>query len=101
MSETQAGWVASLDAAVEKLWDELVAQQEKKLLALANELRPNTTWDDLLQPQDMPEIAQDAVFNYEDGYLAGLKAARISFRARVLLSLRDAAARDAGDAKRP
>ena len=81
--------VDALDGAVEKLWDELVAQQERKLLGLARELRPTCTWDDLLQPQDLPEIAADPVFNYEDGYLAGLKAARISFRARILTSLRD------------
>lgn len=81
----------ALDAAVEKLWDELVSQQEKKLLRLAQELRPHVTWDDLLQPQDMPEIAEDPVFNYEDGYLSGLKSSRISFRARILTSLRDAA----------
>jgi hypothetical protein len=83
--------VDALDAAVEKLWDELVALQERKLLALAREMRPTCTWDDLLQPQDIPEIANDPVFNYEDGYLAGLKAARISLRARILTPLRDAA----------
>lgn len=82
--------VAALEVAIEKLWDELVTGQEKKLLRIAQELRPNVTWDDLLQPQDMPEVANDAVFNYEDGYLAGLKASRISFRARVLTELKDA-----------
>src|SRR5271163_3164826 len=81
----------ALDAAVEKLWDEIVPQQERKILNLARELRPSCTWDDLLQPQDIPEVCNDPVFNYEDGYLAGLKAARISFRARVLTSLRDSA----------
>ena len=83
--------LAELEAAVEKLWDELVAQHERKLLALARELRPTCTWDDLLQPQDLPEIANDPTFNYEDGYLAGLKAARIAFRARVLVPLKDRA----------
>jgi hypothetical protein len=77
-----------LHVQTEKLWDELILQQEKKLLRLAQELRPNVTWDDLLQPQDMPEIVQDQVFNYEDGLLAGIKAARIAFRARVLGPLR-------------
>ena len=80
----------TLNAATEKLWEELIAQQDKKLLKLAQELRPNVTWDDLLQPQDMPEIANDPQFNYEDGLLAGIKAARIAFRARVLGPLREA-----------
>jgi hypothetical protein len=77
-----------LDARTEKLWDELIQQQERKLLRLAQELRPNVTWDDLLQPQDLPEVANDPTFNYEDGLLAGIKAARMSFRARVLGPLR-------------
>lgn len=77
-----------LNEQTEKLWDELIQQQEKKLLLLANELRPNVTWDDLLQPQDLPEVANDPTFNYEDGLLAGIKAARMSFRARVLGPLR-------------
>jgi hypothetical protein len=53
-----------LDARTEKLWDELIQQQERKLLRLAQELRPNVTWDDLLQPQDLPEVANDPTFNY-------------------------------------
>jgi hypothetical protein len=77
-----------LNSQSEKLWDELIQQQEKKLLRLAQELRPNVTWDDLLQPQDLPEIAHDPTFNYEDGLLAGIKAARIAFRARILGPLR-------------
>ena len=77
-----------LDARTEKLWDELIQQQERKLLRLASELRPDVTWDDLLQPQDIPEVATDPVFNYEDGMLAGIKAARMSFRARVLGPMR-------------
>jgi hypothetical protein len=79
----------ALDAATEKLWDELTKQQEAKVLRLANEMRPNTTWDDLLQPQDLPEVANDPTFNFEDGLLAGIKAARMAFRARVLGPLRE------------
>ncbi len=77
-----------LASQVEKLFDELVAQQEKKVLDLARDLRPTATWDDLLQPQDLPEVADDPTFNYEDGLLAGLRAARMALRARVLGPLR-------------
>jgi hypothetical protein len=79
---------SELEAQTEKLFDELIQQQERKLLRLAQELRPNVTWDDLLQPQDLPEVAGDPTFNYEDGLLAGIKAARIALRARVLGPLR-------------
>ena len=79
----------ALDDAAEKLWDELTKQQEAKVLRLANEMRPNTTWDDLLQPQDLPEVAGDPTFNFEDGLLAGIRAARMAFRARILGPLRE------------
>jgi hypothetical protein len=79
---------AELEQGVERLFDELVQQQEKKVLRIARELRPSATWDDLLQPQDLPEVANDPTFNYEDGLLAGLKAARIALRARVFGPLR-------------
>lgn len=79
---------SELEAQVEKLFLELIQQQEAKLLRLARELRPNVTWDDLLQPQDLPEVANDPTFNYEDGLLAGLKAAQMALRARVLGPLR-------------
>ena len=77
-----------LEPRLEALFDELETQQEKKVLKLAQELRPNVTWDDLLQPQDLPEVASDPTFNYEDGLLAGLKAARMAVRARILGPLR-------------
>ena len=76
-----------LESTTEKLWNELIEQQERKVLTLARDLVPNVTWDDLLQPQDIPEVARDPVFNYEDGLLAGIKAARMAFRARVLATL--------------
>jgi len=77
-----------IETRLEALFTELETQQEKKVLRLAQELRPNVTWDDLLQPQDLPEVASDPTFNYEDGLLAGLKAARMAVRARILGPLR-------------
>jgi hypothetical protein len=79
---------AELEARIETLFDELVGQQEKKVTALASELCPSATRDDLLQPQDLPELARDPDFNYEDGLLAGLRAARMALRARLLGPLR-------------
>ncbi len=89
MTDPFMAQAAALEHSCEQLFDELVSQQEKKVLGIAQELRPSVTRDDLLQPQDMKEIARDPVFNYEDGLLAGLKAARIALRARVLRPLRE------------
>ena len=62
------GEAASLDGAI--------AQQRAKVLALAARINPRLTSDDVLSPADFPELAGDAQFNYEDGILAGLLAAR-------------------------
>ncbi|MBI3725605.1 hypothetical protein HY251_16885, partial [bacterium] len=59
------GIFLELENSTEQLFSELVSQQEKKVLRVARELRPAATPDDLLQPQDIPEIASDPVFNYE------------------------------------
>ena len=66
---------------LEALFEEMVSQQRAKVLALARSLRPNLTDDDILSPLDIPELADDGRFNYEDGILAGLMSARIAVRA--------------------
>jgi hypothetical protein len=60
---------------------ELITQQEAKLRRHAARIDPRLTPDDLLQPHDFPELARDPVFNYEDGMLAGLRAAEAAIRA--------------------
>jgi len=69
------------DDAIERLLDEMIAQQDAKVRALAQGLAPSLTAEDLLQPHDFPPLRQSAEFNFEDGILAGLKAARIALRA--------------------
>lgn len=68
----------------EALFEELIAQQQKKVLALARESLPHLTFDDVLNPQDFPALKAHPTFEYEDGQLAGLIAAQIAFRARVI-----------------
>ncbi len=67
------------------LLDEMVKQQRAKLLSLAREHDPSITADDLLSPHDIPVLASDPRFNFEDGILAGL----LSARAAVLAKLQD------------
>ncbi len=62
---------------------ELIAQQEAKVRGCAARINPRLTGDDLLQPHDFPDLARDPVFNYEDGVLAGLRAAGAALRARL------------------
>jgi hypothetical protein len=69
---------------LETLFEELIAHQRKRVLSRAQRLNPRITDDDLLSPVDMPELAADPEWNYEDGLLAGYLAAQMAVRARAL-----------------
>lgn len=56
--------------------DELIAHQQKVLLALGRRLVPNVTLDDLMQPNDFPVLENHPLFRYEEGVLHGLQAAK-------------------------
>ena len=64
-----------------QLLEGMVARQREKLLKVARELVPNATSEDIRNPQDFPELANDPLFNYEDGLLAGLLSAQAALRA--------------------
>lgn len=72
-------WLRILDA----LLTQMVEQQERKLLQLARQIVPDLTSEDLRNPQDFVGLARDPAFNYEDGVLAGLRAAHIAVRAEL------------------
>jgi len=59
-----------------ELLDELIAGQKKKLLATAQRIVPHVIEDDLLQPNDFPELELHPHFRYEEGILDGLQVAR-------------------------
>ncbi|MDN3507656.1 MAG: hypothetical protein P0S94_01905 [Simkaniaceae bacterium] len=61
------------------LFDEMIAQQQGKLLKLAQEIVPHVTPDDLMQPNDFPALEAHPLFRYEEGILEGLYAARTAF----------------------
>ena len=67
--------------AVERLLADMIGQQEEKVLALARRLVPHATAEDLRNPHDFAPLVESADFNYEDGILAGLKAAAVAVRA--------------------
>lgn len=64
------------------LIEELIDQQQKKLLACAERVVPRITTDDLLQPNDFPELEHHPHFRYEEGILEGLLSARMAIRAK-------------------
>jgi hypothetical protein len=73
----------SIEQDLEKLFQELIEYQWKKVKALGERINPRLTDDDLAQPHDFPELAGSAEWNYEDGVLAGYRSAHMAVRARL------------------
>ncbi len=67
--------------SLEDLFNELLSQQEEKLLKYASHIIPNVTSDDILQPNDYPELENHPFFRYEEGLLKGIHAAKMAVMA--------------------
>lgn len=65
------------------LFDEMIESQQKKLLECARRILPTATSDDILQPNDFPELENHPYFRYEEGVLSGLQSAQMALRAAV------------------
>lgn len=64
----------------DELFEEMISFQNAKVLRLARNFIPHLTGDDVLNPHDYPALKGDPLFNYEEGYAAGLLAAQIAVR---------------------
>ena len=71
-----------MDDELEILFEQMIEHQRGRVLALARALNPRLTEDDVLSPDDFPELSGDPRFTYEDGMLAGLLSARMAVRAQ-------------------
>ena len=70
-----------MDDSTERLLEEMILAQRRRLLDIARRIDPGLTPEDLLQPHDHPKISADPDFNFEDGILAGYLAVRAALRA--------------------
>ncbi len=63
------------------LLDDLIAFQKENLLKTARRILPHVhvTDDDLLQPNDFPELEMHPHFRYEEGVLHGFQAAKAAY----------------------
>ncbi len=64
-----------------EIFDELMHKQQEKLLQCARCIIPTVTTDDLLQPNDFPELENHPYFRYEEGVLEGILTARMAYLA--------------------
>ncbi|MDX8431470.1 MAG: hypothetical protein SNF33_06705 [Candidatus Algichlamydia australiensis] len=67
-----------------ELLDEMVIFQEKKLMKIGSQIIPHLTTDDMLQPNDFPELENHPEFRFEEGVLKGIHTARSALLARDL-----------------
>ena len=61
-----------------ELLKQLIDEQQRKLEACARRIRPNITAEDLLQPNDYPELELHPYFRHEEGILDGLRMAHMA-----------------------
>jgi hypothetical protein len=73
---------------LEKIFEELISLQRKKLLDCAQELICHITEEDLLQPNDFKELENHPYFRYEEGVLEGLLTAQMAYFARQKIAVK-------------
>lgn len=64
-----------------RLIDEIVEEQRRKVYGAAVRLVPHLTQDDLLQPNDFPQLENHPEFRYEEGVLEGVLTVRMALLA--------------------
>ena len=69
-------------SSITQLLEEMVDQQQIKVLKVAREIIPDATPEDIRNPQDFPELSADSLFNYEDGILTGYLSMQTALRNR-------------------
>ena len=81
--ECAASAGAALERAAIALLEEMIAQQQRKVIDLGRAIYPRASPEDIMNPHDVPALETDPRFNYEEGMLAGYLAVRIALSARV------------------
>ncbi len=73
----------SILAIAEQLLQRMIDQQRAKVLKLAREAVPYLSPEDVMNPNDFPQLKAHPTFDYEDGILAGLISAQIALRGEL------------------
>lgn len=66
---------------IDKLLEEVAEGQQKLLLSYGRRIIPTLTPEDMLQPNDYPELDSHPHFRYEEGVLAGILTVQTALRA--------------------
>lgn len=71
----------SLWDRIDRLLIEMVEAHQKKLLECGRRIVPRLTPEDMLQPNDYPELENHPYFRYEEGMVAGIQTVHMALRA--------------------
>ena len=66
---------------IEATLDQMITMHKKSLLTLGRRIVPTLTPEDILQPNDYPELDNHPEFRYEEGILAGIQSTEMALRA--------------------
>lgn len=72
----QTAWPDALSTMTE-----LVEYQRQRLLREGRKIVPTLTPEDMLQPNDYPELENNPEFRYEEGVFAGMLSAQTALQA--------------------
>ncbi len=70
-----------MEDEIKNLLNVIIEGQQKKIYQLARQVKPNITLDDLLQPNDYPELENNPLFRYEEGVIEGVKTVQMALLA--------------------
>jgi len=65
---------------IELLLSEIEVGQRKQLMSIGRRIIPFLTEEDILQPNDYPELENNPHFRYEEGVLAGIQTVQMAIR---------------------
>lgn len=68
------------------LFDQLIEQQQCKVLKIAKQCYPGVTPEDIRNPQDFDKLRDHQTFNFEDGILSGFIAAKMAVLAEYQIT---------------
>jgi hypothetical protein len=78
MSETSSEKeLLSIITSLESEMETLHRYHIQKAKKIAHTIKPGLTEEDLLNPDNFPEVVQDPAFTYEDGTASGVLSAKI------------------------
>lgn len=67
--------------AIENVVNEMAVRQKELLLQRGRQMIPTLTPEDILQPNDYPELEYHPGFRYEEGMLAGIRSVQMALLA--------------------